>query len=94
MSPEQLQTDAFVALQSVGLMLRTEAPGYRQRGEPIPPGLLNMVSLHSDRFARRATRLSAVPQAVVEVNTFDSATWAGLLGANSVQAPLADAAVV
>jgi hypothetical protein len=75
-------------------MLRTEAAGYRQRGEPIPPGVLNMISLHSDRFARWATRLSAVPQAVVEVtNQFDSALWSGLLGANHQQA-MADAAVV
>jgi len=91
MSPEQFQVDAFVQLQSAGLMLRTEAAGYRQRGEPIPPGVLNMISLHSDRFARWATRLSAVPQAVVEVtNQFDNSLWAGLLGANA-QAPLADA---
>jgi transposase-like protein len=94
MSPEAFQADAFVQLQSAGLMLRTEAAGYRQRGEPIPPGLLNMVSLHSDRFARWATRLSAVPQAVVEVtNQFDSALWSGLLGANH-QAAMADGAVV
>ncbi len=90
MTPEQFQTDAFVQLQSAGLMLRTEAAGYRQRGEPIPPGVLNMISLHSDRFARWATRLSAVPAVAVEVNQFDSSLWAGLLGANA-QAPLADA---
>jgi transposase-like protein len=96
MTPEQFQADAFVQLQSAGLMLRTEAAGYRQRGEPIPPGVLNMISLHSDRFARWATRLSAVPTAVLEVNQtnqFDSSLWAGLLGANA-QAPLADASAV
>jgi hypothetical protein len=92
MSAEALQVDAFESLRSAGLMLRQEAAGYRERGEPIPPGLLSLVSIHSDRFSRWASRLSAVPQVAVEVNAdFNDGLWRNLLGAS---APMADAAVV
>ncbi len=87
---ERMNVDSFLGFQSAALTIRQEIAGYRGRGEPVPAPLLSMLSTHADRFARWATRQSAVP--VVEVtNQFDSALWSGLLGAS---APMADAAVV
>jgi hypothetical protein len=91
---ERMNVDSFLGFQSAALTIRQEIAGYRRRGEPVPAPLLSMLSTHADRFARWATRQSAVP--VVEVNAgscFDSPLWAGLLGAAS-QAPLADASAV
>ena len=89
---ERMNVDSFVGFQSAGLEIRKEIAGYRSRGEPVPAPLLSMLSTHADRFARWATRQSAVP--VVEVsNTFDTSLWSSLLGANAGQ-PMESAAVV
>lgn len=89
----RMNVDSFCSFQTAGLEIRQEIAAYRGRGEPVPAPLLSMLSTHADRFARWATRQSAVPVVEASVN-FNSELWAGLMGAQAVPAaPLADAAV-
>ena len=81
MNEKRLNVDCYTGFQQAALAMKVEIAAFKSRGEPVPPSLLNLLSVNADRFARWATRQTAVP--VVEVNataTLDHSAVAHLLG--------------
>ncbi len=81
MNEKRLNVDCYTGFQQAALAMKVEIAAYKSRKEPVPPYLLNLLSVNADRFARWATRQTAVP--VVEVNAtacLDHSAVAHLLG--------------
>ena len=81
MNEKHLNVDCWTGFQQAALAMKVEIAAFKARGEPVPPSLLNLLSVNADRFARWATRQTAVPN--VEINAtacLDSSAVAHLLG--------------
>ena len=80
MNEKHLNVDCWTGFQQAALAMKVEIAAFKSRGEPVPPSLLNLLSVNADRFARWATRQSAVANVEIVATTLDASAVSHLLG--------------